>query len=91
VVCLYLDVVVGGFRWGMTLGVGYALLMRGGACVSELCLMVGWGFVVVSLWFGWSSCGLWECVFRFLMLGVVFTLRGLSLYGFGVGFMVSVG
>ena len=83
--------VVGGFRWDMTLGVGNAILMRGGACAAELCLMVGWGFVVVSLLFGLSSCELWEFVFRFLMVGVVFTLRGLSLYDFGVGFMVSVG
>jgi hypothetical protein len=41
VVCLYLDVFLGGFRWGITLGVGKAMLMRGGACATELCLMVG--------------------------------------------------
>jgi hypothetical protein len=40
VVCLYLDVFIGGFRWGMTLGVGKAMLMRGGACATELCLIV---------------------------------------------------
>ena len=30
VVCLYLDVLIGGFWWGMTLGIGKAMLMRGG-------------------------------------------------------------
>ncbi len=41
VVCLYLVVFVGGFRWGIVLGDGKAQLMRGGACATELCLMVG--------------------------------------------------
>ncbi len=41
VVCLYLDVLMGRFRWGITLGVGKAMLMRGGACATEMCLMVG--------------------------------------------------
>ena len=40
-VCLYLDMFMGGFRWGITLGSGEAMLMRGGACATELCLMVG--------------------------------------------------
>jgi len=48
VVCLYLGVYVGRFRWGMTLGGGTAMLMRGGACATEMCLMVGWVCVIVS-------------------------------------------
>ncbi len=39
VVCVYLDVFMGVFRWGMTLGIGKAMLMRGGACATELRLM----------------------------------------------------
>ena len=41
VVCLYLVVSMGGFRCGITLGAGNAILMRGGACAAELRLMVG--------------------------------------------------
>ena len=41
VVCLYLSVLLGRFRWGITLGAGKAMLIRGGACATELCLMVG--------------------------------------------------
>ena len=40
VVCLYLVLFMGGFRWGIALGAGKAMLMRGGACAIELCLMV---------------------------------------------------
>jgi hypothetical protein len=39
VLSLYMDVFVGVFWWGMTMGVGNAMLMRDGACVAELCLM----------------------------------------------------
>ena len=70
VVCLYLDVFIGGFRWGMPLGVGKAMLMRGGACATELCLMVVWVCVFVSSWGWFSCCGLWRCVFLFLLFGV---------------------
>ena len=67
-VCLYLDVFIGGLRWGMTLGAGNAMLMRGGACATDLCLMVGWVCVFQSNW-GWlSDCGLLRYVFRFLLL-----------------------
>ncbi len=45
---LYLDVLVGGFRWGLTLGVWKAMWMRGGPCATELCLMVDWVYVIVS-------------------------------------------
>jgi hypothetical protein len=38
-----------------------------------------------------SYCGLWKCVFRFLMLGAFCTLCGLNLYGFGDGCEISVG
>ena len=64
VVCLYLDVFIGGFRWGMTLGVGEAMLMRGGACATELCLMDGWVCVIVSNRCGLHACELWKCGFR---------------------------
>ena len=50
VVCLYLDVFMGEFRWGITLGVGKAMLMRGGACAAELCLMVGFVCLSSSIW-----------------------------------------
>ncbi len=80
VVRLYLDVSIGGLRWGMTLGAGKAMFMRGGACATELCLMVGWVCVLVFDW-GWLTyCRLWRCVFRFLLLGVFCNLFGLSLY-----------
>ena len=86
---MYLDVFIGGFRWGMTLGAGKAMLMRGGACATELCLMVGWVSVVVFIWRWLSCCGLWECVFRFLMLCACI-LCGLKLYGFGGGCVVFI-
>jgi hypothetical protein len=38
---LNLDMFMGGFRCGMTLEVGKAMLMRGGASAAELGLMVG--------------------------------------------------
>ena len=91
VICLYLDVFIGGFRWGMTLGAGKAMLMRGSACATELCLMVGWVCVFDSNWCWLSYCGLRRCVFRFLMLGAICTLFGVNLYGFGGGCVVSIG
>jgi len=48
----------------MTLGAGKAMLMLGPACATELCLIVGCVCGFVSNW-GWLSCGLWRCVFRF--------------------------
>ncbi len=39
--CLYADMFFDGLRWEMALCVGNAMLMRGGACAAELCLMVG--------------------------------------------------
>ena len=50
VVCLYLDVFMGGLRWGITLGAGKAMLMRGGACATELCLIVGCVCLYRSCW-----------------------------------------
>ena len=55
-VCLYLDVFVGGFRWGNTQGAGKAMMMRGGACATELCLMAGCVRLSNSNWC-WLSCG----------------------------------
>ena len=89
-VCIYLDVFIGGFWWGITLGAGKAMLMRGGACAAELCLRVGWVCVIVSNWSWLSYCGLWKCVFRFLMLVAFCTLSGLNLYGFGGGCVISI-
>ena len=57
VVCLYLDVFTGGFRCGITLGAGKAMLMRGGACATELCLMVGCVLLSKYNWCGLSCCG----------------------------------
>ncbi len=57
VVCLYLDVLMGGFRWGITLGAGKAMLMRDGACATELCLMVGCICLYNSSWCWLSCCG----------------------------------
>jgi hypothetical protein len=57
VVCLYLDVFIGGFRWGITLGAGKALLMQGGACATEMCLMVGCECLSNSNWCWLSCCG----------------------------------
>jgi hypothetical protein len=55
VACLYLDVFMGGFRWGITLGAEKAMLMRGGACATELCLMVGCVCLYKSNWC-WLPC-----------------------------------
>ena len=41
---------MGEFRLGMTLWAGKAMLMRGGACATELCLMMGCVCVIVSNW-----------------------------------------
>ena len=76
-------------RWGMMLGAGKAMLMRGGACATELCLMVVWVCVFVSNSGWFSCCGLWRCVFRFLLLGAFCNLFGLCLYGWGGGCVVS--
>ncbi len=57
VVCLYLVVLRGGFRWGITLGAGKAMWMRGGACATELCLMVGCDCLSSSGWYWLSICG----------------------------------
>jgi hypothetical protein len=91
VFCLYLDVFIGGFWWGMTLGVGKAMLMRGGACATELCLMMGWVCVIVSNWCGLPACELWRCGFRFLALSAFCSLCGLNLYGFGAGSIIYIG
>ena len=56
VVCLYLVVFMGGFRWGITLDAGKAMLMRDGACATELCLMVGCVCVYSSSWCRLSGC-----------------------------------
>ena len=90
-VCLYLEVFIGGFRWGMTLGVGKAMLMRGGACATELCLMMGWVGVIVYSWCELPACELWKCGFLSLVLSAFCTLCSLNLYGFGVGSKISIG
>jgi hypothetical protein len=64
---------VGVFRWGLNLGVGKAMLMRGGACAAELCLM---GFRVFCVVF--RVCGafiyvLWGFNF-FLILFLLFVV-----------------
>jgi hypothetical protein len=79
VVCLYLGVVRGGFRWGITLGAGKAMLMRGGACATELCLMVGCGCLSRSGCCWLLLCGFCGCIFLFLMTGVLCIFWGLSL------------
>ncbi len=81
-VCLYLDMFMGGLRWGMTLEAGKAMLMRGGACATELCLMVGWVCAFVSIW-GWLSCrGLVvEVCLSFSYGGCFLQSLRLSLYG----------
>ena len=53
VVCLYLVVFNDGFWWGMTQGVGNYMLMRGGACATELYLMMGWVCGIAA-----KGCGL---------------------------------
>ena len=68
-ICLYLDVFIGWFRWGMTLGIGKAILMRGGACATKLRL-VGVRFCSAGLC-GWEVAG---C----LLGGFVFPFRCLS-------------
>ena len=90
-VCLYLDVFIGGIRWDMTLGAGKAMLMQCGACATELCLVVDWVSVFVSNWSWLSYCGLWEGGFRFLMWGDFCTLCVLNLYGIGGGDLISIG
>ena len=82
---------MGGFRWGIMMGAGKAMLMRGGACATELCLMVGCECLSISTWCWLSCCGYCGCVFLFLVLGVFGTLFGLSLYGFGGGCVISIG
>ena len=57
VVCLYLDVLMDGFLWDVTLGAGKAMLMRGGACATELCFMVGCACLSKSNWCWLSCCG----------------------------------
>jgi len=37
-----LDVFMGEFRWGIRLGAGKAMMLRGGACATELCLISNW-------------------------------------------------
>ena len=72
------------FRWGVTLGAGKAMLMRGGACFTELCLMVSWVCVIATKGCGLSPCGLWECVLRFLLLFFLWffdVLLGVSPFG----------
>ena len=76
---------MGGFLWGITLGVGKAILMRGGACATELCFMVGSGCLSWSGWFRLVLCGFCVCIFLFLLLGVLCIFGGLSLYGLGGG------
>ncbi len=88
-VYLYLDVFIVGYRWDITLGAGKAMLMRGGACATELCLMVGCVLLSNSNLCWLLCCGLSECVVLFLVLGVFATLFGLNLYGFGDGCVVS--
>ncbi len=85
VVCLYLVVFMGGFRWGIALGAGKAVLMRGGACATELCLMVGCVCSSSSGWYLLSLCGFCGCIFLFLMFGYLCGFGGLSLYGLGGG------
>jgi hypothetical protein len=58
VACLYLDVFMSDeFRWSITLGTGKAMLMRGGACATELCLIVGCVCLSNSSWCWLSCCG----------------------------------
>ena len=84
VVGLYFDVFMGGFRWGITPWARKAMLMRGGACATELCLMVGCVCLCDSVWC-WLSCyGYRGCVSLFLVLGGFCTLFDLNLCGFGV-------
>ena len=92
VVCLYVVVLVDGLRWGMTLGVGNAMFIRGGACVTELCLMVGWVCCIMSGGCGLSSYVFWEGTLRFrIVWGTRCVFGGLKLYGFGAGFVTSIG
>ena len=92
VVYLFLVVVNGGFRLAMMQGVGNVILMRGGACATELCLMVGWVCGVTTVGCGLPSCGLWECILRFRgVLGARCAFGVLSLDGIGGGFKTSVG
>ena len=79
VVCLYLFVFMDGFRWGITLGTGKTMLMRGGACATELCLMVGCGCLSSSGWYWLSLCGFCWCIFLLFMMGVLCIVWGLSL------------
>jgi len=91
VVCLYLDVIMGGFRCVMTLGFGMVMLMRG-ARATELCLMVGWVCVFVIWSVVLSSCGFWMCVLRFfVVLAALCNLCGFNLYDFGGGCSFSIG
>jgi hypothetical protein len=79
VVCLCLVVFNGRFRWGMTHGVGNDMLMRGGACATELCLMVGWVCGIATKGCGLPCCGLGECILRFRgVLGARCAFGGLS-------------
>ncbi len=91
VVCLYLDVFMGRFRWGLTLGVGKAMLMRGGACAIELCLMVGCVYPSSSGRCWLSQCGVCGCVFLFLMFGIFCIFVGISIYVFMGGCVISIG
>jgi hypothetical protein len=76
----------------MTQGVGNDMLMRGGACATELCLMVDWVYGITTMGCGLPSCGLWECILRFRVeLRARCAFGGLSLYGIGGGFTTSVG
>ena len=91
VVCLYLVVFMCGFRWGITLGAGKPMLMRGGACATELRLMVGCVCLSSSGRCCLSFCGFCGCIFLLLMFGVLCIFLGLSLYGFGGGWIISIG
>jgi hypothetical protein len=90
-ICLSFDVFMGRFRCGMISGVGKAMLMRGGACAAELCLLMGCVCVIGIGRVVLPSCGLWECVLRFLgVLDACRTLFGISLYNFGFGCLIPV-
>ena len=92
VVCLYLNVFIGVCRWGMTLGIGKAMLMQGGACATDLRLM-GVRFCSACLC-GWEVVGglLGGFVFPFrCVLFLILVLVDLRLYGFGASSVWSDG
>jgi hypothetical protein len=59
----------------MVHAIGNTVMMRGGACAAEMCLMGGGDYVGVLLVYGAVICGLWGCAFLFLdKWGFVFSV-----------------